>query len=377
MVTELTINESNMNLFSRRNFLKSSTIGVATAVGTQSFAQNQNPSKKVIAEVKALGAKEIQETTANWDDGLAHPIPYKSPPGKDKDRAIVLGGGSEYMSSFLVGYFHAMLSNGIDLRLADIVVGTSAGAVLGSALLGSRLDLFSAEFNLLADYPKIMAKLVPTKKFSPSQERVMMMGLNAKDGKPDTIQAIGHAAMAAKSIPSEKFQTNIKVFLGDMKSIPQKMYITTIDCYTAERLVIAPDLGISVIDACAASASAPGVTGPTWVKDRVCMDGSIGSTETHCDIVAGSKRALVVALADTIKQEKQGLRLNHLPNTILQEVKKLEAGGTKTKLVIVGMLPGRKTMSVVDPEIMEPAIKFGYERGIQDLPEMRLFWMSD
>ena len=25
-----------------------------------------------------------------------------------------------------------------------------------------RLDLFSAEFNLLADYPKIMAKLVPT-----------------------------------------------------------------------------------------------------------------------------------------------------------------------------------------------------------------------
>jgi len=231
-------------------------------------------------------------------------------------------------------------------------------------------------FGVPGDYPKIMAKLVPTKKFSPSQERVMQMGLNAKDGNSDTIQAIGHAAMAAKSIPSDKFQTNIKIFLGDMKVIPQKMYITTIDCYTAERLVIAPDSGVSVIDACAASASAPGVTGPTWVKDRVCMDGSIGSTETHCDIVAGSKRALVVALADTIEQEKEGLRLNHLPNTILQEVKDLEAAGTKTKLVVVGMLPGRKTMSVVDPAIMEPAIKYGYERGMQDLPEMKRFWMS-
>jgi NTE family protein len=278
------------------------------------------------------------------------------------------------MSSFLVGYFHAMLSNGVNLRLADIVVGTSAGAILGSALLGGRLDLFSAEFNLLADYPKVMEKFVPTQKFTPSQQRVMRMGVEAKDGSPATIQAIGHAAMAAKSIPQDKFEMNIKVFLGDMKNIPPKMYITAIDCYTAERLVIAPDSGVPVATAVAASASAPGVTGPTWVKDRVCMDGSIGPTETHCDIVAGSKRALVIALADTLEQEKAGLRLNHLPNTILQEVKDLQAGGTKVKLVVIGMLPGRKTLSVVDPGIMAPAIQYGYERGMRDLPEMKQLW---
>lgn len=46
------------------------------------------------------------------------------------------------MSSFLVSHFHAMLTNGIDLRLADIVVGASAGAELGSALLGGGLDLY-------------------------------------------------------------------------------------------------------------------------------------------------------------------------------------------------------------------------------------------
>jgi NTE family protein len=365
-----------MRQSSRRDFIKGSAASVAAVASTQALGQSPTQACTGTVELQAAAARQLQATTSGWNDGLAHPIPYKNAPGQGKDRVIVLGGGSEYMSSFLVGYFHAMLSNGVDLRLADIVVGTSAGAVLGSALLGGRLDLFSAEFNLLASYPKIMAKLVPTKSFSPSQERVMKMGIDAKDGSPSTIQAIGHAAMAAKSISSEKFETNIKVFLGDMKNIPPKMYITTIDCYTAERLVIAPDSGVSVITACSASASAPGVTGPTWVKDRVCMDGSIGSTETHCDIVAGSKRALVVALADTIEQEKEGLRLNRLPNTILQEVKDLEAAGTKTKLVVVGMLPGRKTLSVVDPGIMEPAIKYGYERGMQDLPEMRRFWMS-
>jgi NTE family protein len=364
-----------MKQSSRRDFLKNSAaVGVAAVASTQALGNPSAPSSNVIEEVEILEAKKIEATTANWDDGLAHPIPYQNPPGKGKDRAIVLGGGSEYMSSFLVGYFHAMLSNGVNLRLADIVVGTSAGAILGSALLGNRLDLFSAEFNLLGDYPKIMAKFVPTNKFTPSQERVIKMGIEAKDGSPATIQAIGHAAMAAKSIPQDKFEMNAKVFLGDMKDIPPKMYITTIDCYTAERLVITPESGVPVAAAVAASASAPGVTGPTWVKDRVCMDGSIGPTETHCDIVAGSKRALVVVLADTLEQEKAGLRLNNLPNTILQEVKDLQAGGTKVKLVVVGMLPGKKTLSVVDPEIMAPAIKYGYERGMADLPEMKQLW---
>ncbi len=365
-----------MSRFSRRSLLSSSLAGAAIAVTPKLARAADLVSPAVSAEVQNQKAEILIASTAEWNDGLSHPIPYKNPPGRGKDRALVLGGGSEYMSSFLVGYFKAMLTNGVNLRLADIVVGTSAGAILGSALLGGRLDLFSGEFNALADHPELMAKMVPAQQYSPSQERVIQMGIDARDGSPAIIQAIGHAAMAAKSIPANKFETNMRVFLGDLQAIPDKMYITTIDSYTAERLVIAPDSGVPVYTACSASASAPGVTGPTWVKDRYCMDGSIGPTETHCDIIAGAKRALVVVLADTIAQEEAGLRLNHLPNTILQEVKDLQAGGTKVKLVVAGMLPGRSTMSVVDPAIMAPAIKFGYERGIADLPEMKNLWMS-
>ncbi|MCX7223301.1 MAG: twin-arginine translocation signal domain-containing protein [Burkholderiales bacterium] len=198
-----------MRQSSRRDFIKGSAASVAAVASSQAFGQSTTQACTGAADFETAAAKQLQATTSGWNDGLAHPIPYKNAPGQGKDRAIVLGGGSEYMSSFLVGYFHAMLTNGIDLRLADIVVGTSAGAVLGSALLGGRLDLFSAEFNLLASYPKIMAKLVPTKSFSPSQERVMKMGIEANDGSPSTIQAIGHAAMAAKSISSEKSSKNV------------------------------------------------------------------------------------------------------------------------------------------------------------------------
>ena len=201
-----------MPKLSRRNFLKSSALSAAAIVGSSVNAASSVMSAKTIQEVESLEAKKTLDSTAKWGDGLAHPIPYKNPPGIGKDRALVLGGGSEYMSSFLVGYFHAMQSNGVNLKLSDIVVGTSAGAIFGSALLGGRMDLLSAEFNFLADYPHMMAKFVPTQKISPSQERVIQMGRNAKDGSSATIQAIGHAAMAAKSIPSDKFEMNMKVF---------------------------------------------------------------------------------------------------------------------------------------------------------------------
>lgn len=84
-----------MTQSSRHNFLKTSTIGVAAVASNSILAKTSGPSSKAIAEVEAFEAKKIEESTASWDDGLAHPIPYQNPPGIGKDRAIVLGGGPE------------------------------------------------------------------------------------------------------------------------------------------------------------------------------------------------------------------------------------------------------------------------------------------
>ena len=96
-----------MRASSRRQFIQSSVIGVAATAVTASAQSvaNSGVSKTTVDQVRSAQAKELQASTARWNDGLAHPIPYQNPPGRGKDRAIVLGGGSEYMSSFLVGYF--------------------------------------------------------------------------------------------------------------------------------------------------------------------------------------------------------------------------------------------------------------------------------
>jgi NTE family protein len=153
-------------------------------------------------------------------------------------------------------------------------------------------------------------------------------------------------------------------------------FITANDCFTGQRVVISKDSNIPINVACAASSSAPGQLGPTFVKDRLCMDGGISSSSTHCDVIGGVKRALVISLGDgTINDQNQGLRLSSLPNTLKQEVKDLEVGNTKTKLIVVGLPPGiSKVENLIDPKWIAPYLKFGNDRGNADVAMMKAFW---
>jgi NTE family protein len=56
-------------------------------------------------------------------------------------------------------------------------------------------------------------------------------------------------------------------------------------------------------------------------------------------------------------------------------VKDLEASGTKTKLIVVGLPPGiSKVENLVDPKWIAPYLKFGNDRGIADVAMMKAFW---
>jgi len=107
----------------RRDLLAASTTAVLAASTGGALAQ---PALAPVASPAAGGA-------AGWNDGLAHPIPYQPAPGTGKQRGLVLGGGGIYLASWMAGYIHALKSKGVDLATADIVVGTSAGSLIGAA----------------------------------------------------------------------------------------------------------------------------------------------------------------------------------------------------------------------------------------------------
>src|SRR5262247_2818065 len=63
-------------------------------------------------------------------------VPIPAPPslGIGKDRALVLGGGGEYFIAWLLGFAHGLSGMGVSYDLANLIVGTSAGAIVGSAV---------------------------------------------------------------------------------------------------------------------------------------------------------------------------------------------------------------------------------------------------
>lgn len=257
-----------MSSSSRRQFLKGSALGVATiATSSQAIAQSSVINPKTIAQVDALQAKKISATTANWNDGLAHPIPYTPMPGLGKERGLAFGGGGIVLISWYVGYFHALKEQGVDLSNTNIVVGTSAGSIFSSMLMNGNLWRIREEMDLFNDFPKVLAKLVPETKFNPSQMRAKEIGTNVKDASPASIQELGRAAMAARNTTGEtQYQKTIEKLVGITTWPSKNLYTTANDCYTGERIVVSESSNIPNYVACAASSSLPGGAGPTFLK---------------------------------------------------------------------------------------------------------------
>ena len=365
-----------MTQSTRSHFLKTAAIGAAVT-STQAFAQTPVLSKKTIAAVENLEAQRDVATAANWGDGLAHPIPYQNPLGIGKARGIALGGGGIILIAWYAGYFNALRKNGVDLSSADVVVGTSAGAVFGAMLTAGHLWRIVDEMDFFNDFPKIFADLIPAVQFNESQKRAIASELSATDASPSSIQRIGKAAMASRNPDGEaKYYKVLEKMMTASQWPSPTMHTTANDCFTGERLVVSHADGIPINVACAASASAPGQMGPTFLKNRLCMDGGICQTSTHSDVIAGVKHAIVFSLGDgTSRELKQGLRLSNLPDTVNQEVMMLEAAGTKTKHIVVGVPPGvEKIANIMDPKWISAYLRFGYDRGVADTPMMQAFW---
>lgn len=353
-------------VFKRRDFLTiGAGLGAAALLAEAAQAEG------------APAAAPATPSAADWDDGLAHPIPYAPPLGTGKARGLVLGGGGIYLASWMAGYFRQLKAEGVDVSQADIAVGTSAGSLVGAVLMAGRLEIFAAELEKLGADPALFAKLLPDIPPNPSQIRARQSADAATEASAEVIQSIGRAAMAALNPagPAD-YHAHVEELIG-VKDWPSPgLHTTANDCYTGARLVVSQDSGVPISHACAASSSLPGSMGPTWLKNRLCMDGGICQTSTHCDVVSGVKRALVVSLSDGgADAVRVGLRTSGLPNTLQEEVAALRSQGAEVILKVVGLVPGATSVdSIMDPKWIALCLKDGHDRAAADAAEMRTFW---
>jgi NTE family protein len=193
----------------------------------------------------------------------------------------VLGGGGEYFIAWLFGFAHGLHAAGVSYDLADVIVGTSAGAMVGSAVAGERLGFLRDDIDFFGLVPKLLADLIPTRASNPSQVRAREVAEATRDASVAAIQSIGRGAMAARNPPVCNLQLMVDVLSLGRAWPSSRFHATTTDCYTGERLVLSQSSSVPIWHAVCASVSLPGVFGPTWIGDRLCMDGAMCSTSTR------------------------------------------------------------------------------------------------
>lgn len=355
----------------RRSFLKASALApaaVALAVSSSPGASDPLPLSQLAAELDA---------SLFAPDGLAVPIadaPRPSPLAAGLDRTLVLGGGGEWYLAWYCGFFHGLIEQGIDASaLAEMIVGTSAGSYAGSSMASGHFQRLRAEFEFFGYFPSLFARMAPVSDPNASQQRAQKINAEAKDGSRATRQIIGHAALAADNHVNGSAIERVAAFLtGDSTTDwpAAKMHTTAVDCYTGERVVVSQVTArknkIPLAHGAAASSSLPGVMGPTLLGQRYCMDGGMCSNPAHVDLVAGSKRALIVTLNDGLKPPF----LTGIPHPVAENIRQIEATGTKT-LWIKADPPD---VNLLDPNEIQPALRAGYDRAKRESAGIKAFW---
>ena len=355
----------------RRSFLSTAATVVSGAVATGALPASGADGYDADAMAAEISAKLFA------DDGLARPIPEAptvSNLAEGLDRTLVLGGGGEYYVAWYCGFFHGLHELGVDLNRAEMVVGTSAGSYAGSSLTSGHFQRLRLEFDFFGHFPSLFAKLAPLSSPNLSQKRAQEINFNVKDGSPASIRAIGRASLAADNrVNGNAVDRLVGLLTGDSTTDwpVAKMYTTANDCYTGERLIVGQAVarknGIPLAHAAGASSSLPGVMGPTLLGQRFCMDGGISKVWAHTDVVAGSKRALVITLTNGY----EGSLLSGIPHNIYREIDALQATGTKAMLIIAGTPAG---VNLLDPKQIEPALRTGYARAKVEAEKIQKFW---
>ena len=202
--------------------------------------------------------------------------------------ALVLGGGGITGIAWELGILHGLAEAGIDLAEADMVVGTSAGSVVG-AQLGSGLslaDLYASQLEPAdAELGGRLSRMAALKLLPP----YVLPG----SGR-DKLARVGRVARAAHAPGSIDREGVIRSRLPVQDWPARDLRITAVDTESGEFTVFTRDSGVDLVSAVAASCAVPTVWPPVEIAGRTYMDGGMRST-ANVDVATGADRVVVLA----------------------------------------------------------------------------------
>jgi NTE family protein len=277
------------------------------------------------------------------------------------ESALVLGGGGVTGVAWMVGLLAGLAEAGVDLRTADVIVGTSAGSVVGAQITTVESLEKLYERQLLGFGSEVSSKLGLGSLF-----RFAVVAVTSRN-EQKALARIGALALAAPTMPAAERRSIIAGRLPVHEWPDRRLLITAILADTGEFVVLDRDSGASLVDAVAASCAVPCVWPPAIVDGRPYIDGGMRSP-ANVDVAKDCER--VVVLAPTT----QALRRNMTPAAQVAAL-----SGSARMLLITPDEAARQAIgpNVLDPARRAPSARAGRSQAAMVAEQVARVWSSD
>ncbi len=303
----------------------------------------------------------------------------------------MLGGGGVTGIAWEAGVLHGLAETGFDIRTWDMVVGTSAGAIVGAKLLGEPdfeawfasqlLDDTTAEDEIVLTLagvlgarcifagrrrrmgwlPGVWLTAKTAEAVARHAFRRRSRGKPTATGGPDPRRILGpHPLLAraaalglvARTVPETRYLEVIANALAPVRDWPRALVVTAI-ALDGSTVSFDAHSGVELARAVAASTAVPMLFPPIVVAGQPYVDGGIGS-QTHADVAAGIDEILVIAPINT--------------GALDGELGRLRAAGRRIETVRPSQAASRvlgRSLALLDPVRRPLAARAGREDGLR------------
>lgn len=278
------------------------------------------------------------------------------------ERALVLGGGGVTGVAWELGLIAGLTEAGLNLADADLVVGTSAGSVVGADLTSGHdlEDLYQRQ--LAPPVGEIAAR--------------MGRGVLARLGwimltsrNPDRARRrIGRLARSAKTESEAARRKVIEARLPTREWPAANLRVTAVDAQSGEFTVFDAASGAGLVDAVGASCAVPGVWPPVSIGGRRYVDGGMRSA-ANADLADGYRKVVIIAPI------VQGF--GHMAGPATQAAALTKAGAS-----VVLIKPDAAAVKAIGNNLLDPArraaaARAGRTQAAAVLDQVAAVWRPD
>jgi NTE family protein len=276
-------------------------------------------------------------------------------------RALVLGGGGVTGIAWETGLIVGLAELGVDVTRADVIIGTSAGSLVGA-------DVASGQ-ELEALYQAQLAPPTPEPAARIAWGFIVRLLWDVYTS-PDPKRARARLGRWALAIPTVPEADRRKVFEARLPTSvwpSRALKVTAVDARTGQFAVFDSSGDASLVDAVGASCAVPGVWPPVTIGERRFVDGGM-RTVANADLAHGYEQVVIVAPVAV------GLGFMASPG---RQAAALTAAGARVALV----RPDRAAVRAIGRNVLDvsrraAAARAGRAQAAAEAPAVRAVWQA-